>query len=51
MQKSRLKLLSVLITVILLISSSSYALEGLQEKEDNFFVSTDPAYEKLISDV
>ena len=32
MQKSRLKLLSVLITVILLISSSSYALEGLQEK-------------------
>ena len=42
------KFLSVLMTVILLIGSSAYAFEELQETDDNFFVSADPAYEKLI---
>ena len=37
--------------VILLIGSSASAFEGLQETDDNFFVSTDPVYEKLINKV
>lgn len=46
MRKNGLRLLSVLMAVMLL-AGSAFASEGLQEAEDNFFVNTDPAYEKL----
>ena len=51
MSKNGLKLLLVLMTVILLIGSSAFAFEGLRETDDNFFVSADPVYEKLINRV
>ena len=51
MRKNGWKRLSVLLAVILLIGSSAYAFEDLQETDDNFFVSTDPAYEALVSRV
>ncbi len=51
MRKNGWKRLSVLLAVILLVGSSAYAFEDLQETDDNFFVSTDPAYEALVSRV
>ena len=45
------KLLSVLTAFILLICSGAGASEGLQEADDNFFVSEDPAYAKLVDRV
>ena len=51
MRKNGLKLLSVWMAVILLVGSSASAFEGLQETDDNFFVNTDPVYEKLINKV
>ncbi len=51
MKRNGLKFLSVLMAVILLAGSSAYALEALQEMNENFFVSADPAYEKLIDRV
>lgn len=50
MKRSGLKLLSFLAAVILL-ASSACAFEGLQETDDNFFVSTDPVYEKVTDQV
>ena len=47
MRKNGLKLLSILMTAVLLAGSGAYALDGLLETDDNFFISTDPAYEKL----
>ena len=46
MRKNGLKCLAFLTAVILLIGSACTA-EGLTETDDNFFVSTDPLYEKL----
>ena len=52
MRRNGLKLLlSVLMTVILLIGSNVCASEELQETDDNFYVSVDPAYEKLVDRV
>ena len=48
MRRNGLKILSVFMAVILLTGSSAYAFEGLRETDDHFYVSTDPAYEKLI---
>ena len=47
MRRNGLKLLSALMAAILLITCGAYASEGLEETGDNFFVSTDPAYEEL----
>ena len=43
----RNKFLLIFMIVILLIGNNAYAFDGLQETDENFFVSTDPAYEKL----
>lgn len=51
MKRNGLKWLLVLMTFILLISNSAYAFEELREADDNFFVNTDPVYEKLIERV
>ena len=51
MKKNGLKLLSLLAAVILLAGSSAVAMEGLTETDENFFVNTDPKYEKLIDRV
>ena len=50
MRRNILRLLSVL-TAVILLTGSAFASEGLQETDDNFFVSADPAYEKLVSRV
>lgn len=47
MKKPVLTLLLILTAAVLLIGSSANALDGLAETDDNFFISTDPAYEKL----
>ena len=51
MRRNGIKRLSVLLTVILLLVSSVCAAGELQETDDNFWVSADPAYEKLIERV
>ena len=51
MKKSVLTFLLILTAAVLLIGSSAYALDGLVETDENFLVSTDPAYEKLVDRV
>ena len=51
MRRNGIKRLSVLLTVILLTVSSVCAAGELLETDDNFWVSADPAYEKLIDRV
>ncbi len=51
MRRMILRLLAVLSAVVLLAAGSAGALEGLTEMQDNFFVSPDPAYEKLVDRV
>ena len=51
MRRNGLKLLSLLMTFILLIGSGAYASEELRETDENFFVSADPVYENLIDRV
>ena len=47
MKKNGLKLLSALTAFILLTGCGAYASGDLLETGDNFFISADPAYEKL----
>ena len=49
MKKAGLSILCVLAAAVLLAGSSACALEGLREDRDNFFVSEDPKYAKVIS--
>ena len=51
MKRTGSQLLSFLMAAILLIGGSAYASEGLLETDENFFVSADPAYEKIIGRV
>ncbi len=48
MKKLLMCLFSVMIAVILLICNCAWASEGLTETDDNFFVNTDPRYEKIV---
>lgn len=48
MKKAGLILLAVLLAAVLLTVSGACALDGLEETDDNFFVNTDPKYEKVI---
>ena len=48
MKKAGLRLLALLLATVLLAVSGAYALDGLEKTDDNFFVSTDPKYEKVI---
>ncbi len=40
-----------IVTAVLLICSSAYALDELREMDGNYFASADPAYEKLVDRV
>ncbi len=51
MKKTALRALSILLAAAVLLGSSAPALEGLKEEDDNFFVSTDPQYAKLVDRV
>lgn len=51
MKKSALILLIKLWAAALMSMSSAYAYDGLKEDRDNFFVSTDQKYEKIIDRV
>ena len=51
MRRNGLKWLSVLTAAVLLIGSGACAFEELRETDDNFFVSADPAYEKIVDRV
>ena len=51
MRRNGLKLLAILVSVILMIVSGAASSEELVEMDENFFVSADPAYEKLVDRV